>query len=203
MEALPEDVWARIFVAVPANYRARASCVCRSWAAYLLRPKLWRTLDLSPAGGMAQSAVSSKALLAAAARAAGALHAIDVSDRLPPLPSEGPGPEKEEELPGFVTVEAVEAVLAANARSLRVVRAHFGATLCDSAAPAVAGVRPPQLFRMLRAAPLLDALHADVACIPFQAAELVAWLGLAAPLRSAAWCCAACRFMTKACRLRS
>ena len=182
MEALPEDVTARVFQAVSVKERLKLSCVCRSWAAYLRRPKLWQTLDLSPAGGVTRASVSSKVLLEAAARACGALHTLDVSDCLPHLHEE-PAADEQHELPGFVSVNSVEAVLAANARTMRVVRAHFGETLCDSAAPAVAGLRPPQLFRMLRAAPLLDALHTDVACVPFQAAELVARRGTAAPLR--------------------
>ena len=183
LEALPEDVLCRIFLATPADARLHASGVCRSWAAFLKAPKLWQTLDLSPAGGVARSAVSSNLLCAAAARACGTLHTLDVSDcLLADCDTEG-GKSDAKEVPTYVSVTALEAVLAANARTLRVVRALYGASLCESDAPPSVGLRWPKLFRLLRAAPLLDALHADVACLPDQALGLVRCAGSAAPLR--------------------
>ena len=180
LEALPEDVQCRIFLATPADARMRASGVCRSWAAFLKAPKLWQTLDLSPSGGVARGAVSSSLLCAAAARACGTLHTLDVSDCL----RCGGDTEKDaKEVPTYVSMQALATVLAANARTLRVLRALCGASLCESEASGLSGLQWPKLFRLLRAAPLLDALHADVACLPDQALDLVRCAGSALSLR--------------------
>jgi hypothetical protein len=37
----------RIFLALPADARGRASCVCRAWRDALAEPSLWTRLDMS------------------------------------------------------------------------------------------------------------------------------------------------------------
>ena len=197
-EALPRGAVLRIFELLPVDSRLRACGVARSWAAYLSRPEPWLMLDLSPGGGVARGAVSSALLRAAAARAGGALHTLDVSDCLWRLGLEGreetasddcssdtdSGADAQDEAGTprrWLPQRVVLAVVAANAASLRVVRALCCTSPCD--APAAAGLRPPQLQLLLSAAPALKALHADVACTPAQAPTLLGGKGLYNPLR--------------------
>jgi hypothetical protein len=194
LETLPHEVLLRIFAALPVDTRLVACAVARSWARFLASPVLWQTLDLSPAGGVARRAVHVRLLRAAAARAAGTLHTLDVSDCVWLLGTESfeyldldhsdsDKEETDEDLAprSWLPVHTLRTVLAANAGTLRCVRALCGAALC--AAPAAAGLRPPQLTALLASAPRLRELHADVACMPSQAPALLRGDGDAAPLR--------------------
>jgi hypothetical protein len=60
-----------IMMALPVDARARASCVCRSWRAFLADTSLWQVLDLTPAGGVAAARVTENLVRGAVARAGG------------------------------------------------------------------------------------------------------------------------------------
>jgi len=45
--SLPLPLAQRIFLALPADARGRASCVCRAWRDALAEPALWTRLDMS------------------------------------------------------------------------------------------------------------------------------------------------------------
>ena len=185
----------RLLCALPPDERARLALVHSSWAAFLARPACWQALDLLPAGGVVRARVTDALLRGAAARAGGALHTLDLSDALWRLCTErrdGFYREEDEETAWrgwdealkrrpFVSLDAALSVVAANADSLRVLRAHCALELCD--APASAGLRPPQLRALLRAAPALAALNADAACMPDQAPALLRGDAPYGPLR--------------------
>jgi hypothetical protein len=76
--ALPPALALRVFAAVPADTRLRCAEVCTGWCALLAERSLWTRLDLSDTSGVTHW--KSPALLrAAAAKAGGALTALDVS----------------------------------------------------------------------------------------------------------------------------
>jgi hypothetical protein len=144
-------------------------------------------------------------LKGAAARACGKLHTLDVSNCLWRLCIENRDPEQchmrdeddgelddDDDNQEWLTDEALKrrqfistavllSVLAANADSMRVLRAHCTHELCDS--PVAAGLRPPQLQALLEAAPKLTAFHADLACMPEQTPALLRGEGVYGPLR--------------------
>jgi hypothetical protein len=76
--ALPEPVLRVIMLALPADARARAACVCRSWRAFVADPSLWLQLDLTPAGGVAAERVTENLARGAVARAAGHLRVLSL-----------------------------------------------------------------------------------------------------------------------------
>ena len=76
--ALPEPVLRVIMLALPADARARAACVCRSWRAFVTDPSLWLQLDLTPAGGVAAERVTENLARGAVARAAGHLRVLSL-----------------------------------------------------------------------------------------------------------------------------
>jgi hypothetical protein len=78
---LPHALALYIFSLLPVDQRLLCREVCRGWRAVLTEEtSLWRRLDLS-AGGVSPGRVATGALLhAAAARAAGHLETLDVSD---------------------------------------------------------------------------------------------------------------------------
>jgi hypothetical protein len=135
---LPLSLVLAIFALLPVDARLRCREVCRGWRAVLRERSLWLRLDLSEAsGGLARPATEGL-LRAAAARAGGQLHALDISE------CEG------------ITHEALLAVLTVNAGALRELRAW------------TADVFPPTGFAavqaVLRAAPQLRVFEADVDC---------------------------------------
>jgi hypothetical protein len=138
---LPAAELRGVLAKLPARCRARASCVCRAWRKALDEASVWAHLDLSPAGGVARDLVTAELLRGAAARARGALASLDVAgcDALPQ--------------------EALQAVLAANAGSLRTLRLG----LTDAKA----------LAALARAAPGLTALHAGVRCAGAEARKIL------------------------------
>jgi hypothetical protein len=134
---LPLSLALAIFALLPVDARLRCREVCRGWRAVLMETSLWLRLDLSePSSGLARPATDAL-LRAAAARAGGQLHLLDISEC------------------ESITHEAVLAVLAANAgalRELRVWRADFSF------------LGFPDAEALLRAAPQLRVFGADVAC---------------------------------------
>jgi hypothetical protein len=134
LPALPHALVLLIFALVPVDQRLRCAEMCRGWRAVLRERSLWLRLDLSAAsGGLARPATDAL-LRAAAARADGQLHSLDVSACQ------------------LITDEAVLAVLAANAGALRQLRAlcgGFGFLLLADAES------------MLRAAPQLRVFGAE------------------------------------------
>jgi hypothetical protein len=155
--ALPLALARKVFAALPVDARARACVVCRAWNAMLAERGLWTQLDLSPKSGVTRR-VTPALLRAAAAKAGGALEALDVS--------------------GVAylcrTVDALRAVLAANAGTLRELRClHEGVSQTV-----------PVLEALLRAAPQLRALEADVLCADGDATQrMLRNEGVFAPLR--------------------
>jgi hypothetical protein len=104
-ESLPSALALAVFARLPADARLRCAEVCPSWRVMLRERNLWLRLDLSPAsGGLARPATDAL-LHAAAARAAGGLQSLDVTDCTK------------------ITHEALRAVAAANAGALRELRA--------------------------------------------------------------------------------
>jgi hypothetical protein len=101
---------------------------------------LWLRLDLSPAGGVACDAATDALLRTAAARAAGGLRALDVADCV------------------RITHEVVCAVAAQNAGALAELR--MGHTTRSPRG----FLLPAELEQLLRAAPHLRILNANVSC---------------------------------------
>jgi hypothetical protein len=133
--ALPPVLAHKIFAAVPADTRLRCAEVCKAWCAAVAERSLWTRLDLSWTSGVTYE-VTDSLLRAAAAKARGALTALDVSG-LWQVCDDG----------------VLREVLAANAGTLRELR-------CLTAAPAWVAV--PRLEALLSAAPQLRVCEADV-----------------------------------------
>jgi hypothetical protein len=159
---LPDDVLLRILAAVPVDVRARCAAVRRTWRAALSPPAAWTRLDLSAATGGVARAISDEMLLAAAAKALGGLEALDVSDC------------------ASLSLDALRAVFAANAASLRTARVG-GALARDEGRR----LDPDEVVALLSAAPALTALHADVCCSVAEAPALLRAAPPYAPLRVA------------------
>ncbi len=139
--ALPHALALALFALLPVDQRMRCAEVCRGWRAMLSDVSLWLRLDFSPAGGVARDAVTDALVRAAAARAAGGLQALDTSQC------------------GHTTQEAVCAVAADNAGALVELRM---ATPHDDEDWRAANIE--QFKALLRAAPLLRVLEADMSC---------------------------------------
>jgi hypothetical protein len=154
---LPLPLVQRIFLLLPVDERARAACVHRSWRDALADFELWTRLQL-PACSRAVCTRDGDALMrGACGRAPGRVVALDVS-RL------------------GVTKEALLAVLAENASTLRHLR------VCVLGLPDERESANPTLAECLRAAPQLEVLDAETcgSCTLQQAMEL---LRLGPPLR--------------------
>jgi hypothetical protein len=138
---LPHALVLFIFSLVPVDQRLRCLEVCKGWYATLNERSLWLRLDLSATAGLARRAT--KALLrAAAARAAGQLQALHLTDS------------------DIITHEALMPVLRANADTLTELRME--GCLRDRYGDAHAFVG--QVEAVLGAAPRLRLLAADVDC---------------------------------------
>jgi hypothetical protein len=127
----------KIFAALPADTRLRCSEVCRGWREMVAERSLWTGLDLSETSGLTHR-VTPALLRAAAAKAGGALTALDVSGVLRRLRDNG----------------VLRAVLAANAGTLRELRCLRGHEQVWMLAPL--------LEALLSAAPQLRICDADV-----------------------------------------
>ena len=139
--SLPLPLAQRIFLALPADDRGRASCVCRAWRDVLDDTSLWTRLDMSLVREflLHEHERYFAMLRGAAGRARGQLRHLDLSQQRSCYMTE------------------LQPVLAANAGSLRELHLHTlwpklgglysGATLCE----------------VLRAAPLLQVLTTEFA----------------------------------------
>jgi hypothetical protein len=136
--SLPTALALVIFALLPVDQRMRCAEVCRDWGDTLLERSLWTRLDLSCKAGKVSRCATDALLRAAAARAGGELQSLDVG-----------------ECRG-VTQEALLAVLTANAGALRELRLW---TVDRAIFPGFADVEA-----LLRAAPQLRVLDADVGC---------------------------------------
>jgi hypothetical protein len=159
---LPHAVVLSIFAQLPVDLRARCACVCRGWRAALCERALWTRLDVSGTSGVA--AVTDALLRGAAARAGGALEALDASGSFD------------------VSREALLEVAAANGGALRQLRMRHG--VCHSGRLHANLLQLGDAQALLRAAPLLQLLDADVSCDTVADAQiLLRSEGLLAPLR--------------------
>jgi hypothetical protein len=166
---LPHAVVLTIFAQLPVDLRARCACVCRGWRAALAERSLWTRLDVSRTSGIT-AAVTDALLRGAAARADSALEALDVSGSF------------------AVSREALLAVATANADSLRQLRACHGVRGEVNAA-VVNALSLGDAEALLRAAPRLRGLDADVVCDSVEVARRALRAeGLLAPLRLQALC---------------
>jgi hypothetical protein len=155
--SLPLALLLVIFALLPVDQRMRCAEVCRGWRDALLERSLWTQLDLSEASGGLARPTTKRLLRAAAARAGGQLHTLNVAV-----------------CPG-ITQKALLAVVTANAGALRELRAWH----VDSALSGFANIAS-----LLRAAPQLRVFDADVACDSVADAQrLLRNEGAWAPLR--------------------
>ena len=146
LTAMPRHVAHKILALLPADERARAATTSRGWNAMLADRGLWTRLDLSPRAGVTCT-VNIGALQAAAARAGRELRELDVSG----CP--------------MLSTAAICAVATANAATLRAVTVC--AVRCELFAGAEAtaipfGMDAEEVSALLRAAPHLQTLDADV-----------------------------------------
>jgi hypothetical protein len=152
---LPLSLLHRIFLALPADSRGRASCVARGWRDLLADPALWMLLDLSRESGISpRVALRGEALFrGAAGRAHGQLRELDTTAY------------------PFTLATLLE-VVTANAGSLRVLRvseAYFGVVRFARRDE----VPQPTVDALLAAAPLLEVLETDVKCALEDATRLL------------------------------
>jgi hypothetical protein len=136
LSPLPPALVLHVFSLLPADVLARAACVCRGWRATLLERSLWSRLDLTRSSGV-RVHVTDAVLASAAAKARGALAALNVTEC------------------GNVTFDALLGVVRANGGALRELCAG---TLDDS----LQTLDADRLERLLQAAPQLAACHARV-----------------------------------------
>jgi hypothetical protein len=136
--ALPPALALKIFAALPVDTRLRCAEVCTAWCAAVAERSLWTRLDLSRMSGVTH-AVTPALLRAAAAKARGALAALDVSG-LWQLYDDG----------------VLREVLAANAGTLRELRCLRGRDHD--------WITVPDLAALLSVAPQLRVCEADVWC---------------------------------------
>jgi hypothetical protein len=150
--SLPCALLARVLARVPVDTRLRCCEVSAGWNDFLATERsLWTALDLTYSSGVTHK-VTNALLRASAAKAGGALTALDVSDCY------GTG----------LSYDALLAVVSANADSLLEMRlpTTFGKTEA-----------------LLRAAPRLRLLDADVHCDADDATRMLRNEGVFKPLR--------------------
>jgi hypothetical protein len=149
--ALPHALACAVFARLPVDARLRACEVSRGWQATLADVGLWARLDLSAESGGLARAATDALLLAAAAKAGGALQSLNVSGC------------------ARITEDVLLAVAADNADALTELRASsrhardfftrvrngYGDDACRSFHAVQA---------LLRAAPALQLLHTDLEC---------------------------------------
>jgi hypothetical protein len=144
LTSLPPLLARRVFLAVPADARGRACCVCRAWRDALVDAWFWTRVDLTPEGGVAGRRADDKEkamLLAAVGRARWQLEALCVS-HISDLPT-------------------LLEVLRDNALSLR--ELSVGSSYHD----------PPTLEALVAAAPQLRTLNAWTRCSVTEAPRLL------------------------------
>jgi hypothetical protein len=148
---LPLPLVLHVFSLLPVACRLRCREVCRGWRAALTEhPSLWAALDLTRPGG---GACDVRFLRAAAACARGSLHTLRLACGEDAL------------LDGNSMLHELCAVAAANASTLRLLRLDTPKNVpCPECA---------ELEHLLRAAPQLPALEAEVCCVGMDAARAV------------------------------
>ncbi len=160
---LPHALLLLILALLPVDTRLRCAEVCRGWHASLVDASLWLHLALSPESGVT-CRVTDALLRATAARAGGALLSLAVVDCLD------------------ITRDALLAVATENAATLREARLCIGAHDRDASRTCWVSAASCQLTSelscqhleaLLRAAPLLRTLHADVVCGAAEARRLL------------------------------
>jgi hypothetical protein len=135
--SLPHALALAVFVRLPVDVRARCKLVHRGWCATLADVSAWTRLDLSPSSGVAVG-MTDDVLRGASGLARGGLMALEVSGA------------------AFLTHDALLAVAAANAGALTELRVH-------EEVAGLARLTCHNAETLLRAAPLLRSLDADVA----------------------------------------
>jgi hypothetical protein len=138
---LPHALLLLILALLPVDTRLRCAEVCPGWRAAVADVSLWLRLALSPESVVAGRVVTDALLRAAAARAGGGLLSLAVAD----CP---------------ITPAALLDVATENAATLQEARLCLGAHR---------ELRCEQLEALLRAAPLLRTLHADLRCADAEA----------------------------------
>jgi hypothetical protein len=145
--SLPRALQHAILRRVPADARARCACLNSGWRNELTDVSLWTRLDLSPSSGMT-CIVNDAALRAASGLARGRLEALDVSGR------------------DVLAHDTLIATLAANAGALTELQMlKTGGQLAYLACP--------NAEALLRAAPQLRVLEADVWVTAAEAARML------------------------------
>jgi hypothetical protein len=134
---LPHALLLLILALLPVDTRLRCAEVCRGWHTTLADVNVWLRLALSPESGVTRT-ITEALLRAAAARGGGGLLSLDVAD----CPAIRPA--------------ALLAVATANAATLQEARLCLGARGSE--------LRCEPLEALLRRAPLLRTLHADLWC---------------------------------------
>jgi hypothetical protein len=165
LSPLPPALVQQIFLLLTVDERARCACVCRGWRAAVSERCLWTRLDVSRTSGV-RVRVTDAFLRGVVARAGGELQSLDVSGC------------------AAVSREALLAVAAANAGTLRELRACHGVCLgADLAVPDALTL--PGAEALLHAAPQLRVLEAEVDANHFDTSAYRALRseGLLAPLR--------------------
>jgi hypothetical protein len=159
--ALPRALALKIFAALPADTRLRCAEVCREWRAMVAERSLWTRLDLSATSGVTHRGWRGRPALlrAAAAKAGGALQALDVYGVLERLLND----------------DTLREVVAANAGALRELR-------CLKA-QRFPGLTVPQLEALLSAAPLLRVCEAELSSSAAEARRALRNEGVFGPLR--------------------
>jgi hypothetical protein len=154
--SLPLPLAHRIFLALPADARGRASCVCRAWRDVLADPALWTRLDMSvmrcESHAEQQRLVS--VLSGAAGRARGQLCLLEVSRH-------------------YLWVDVLLPVLTANAGSLRELHLETVTDTIDHSTECF-NAAFPSVEAVMAAAPLLQLLTAeDVTCTWEEAPQIL------------------------------
>jgi hypothetical protein len=142
LASLPPALTLQIFSLLPVDARARAACLSRGFHAVLSERSAWTRLDLSPSSGV-KCKVTDALLRAAAAKAGGALTALDVSGC------------------ANVNFETLLALVQAHSGALRELCAGVRWAGCDTEH---AIVSPARIQELLLAAPQLRSFVADVHC---------------------------------------
>ncbi len=140
--ALPQALALALFGLLPVDQLLRCAEVCKGWHATLNERSLWTRLDLSATAGLARPATDAL-LHAAAARAAGQLHALDLTDCK------------------AMTHDALLVVARANADTLTELRMEGS---CGNRFFGDLHARVGEVEAVLGAAPRLRLLAADVFC---------------------------------------
>jgi hypothetical protein len=151
--SLPLPLAQRIFLALPADARGRASCVCRAWRDALAEPALWTRLDMSlvRAFTYAERERFNIVLRGAAGRARGQLQQVELSQR-------------------DYNVFELWGVLYSNTGSMR--ELHLHAVLSSDVFVRGEFV-PPSVDMVVASAPLLQVLTAEDVTCPWEDAPRV------------------------------